>query len=221
MKIDNLSMTSSMAVSDTLNKSSYIRYIKETVLAMASSLEETGRFALERECIQHGKTSVYGHSIKVAETSLLISNMFGLRVDQKQLLKGALLHDYFLYDWHDPENGHPLHGISHPQTALENASSDFGLTDLEKDIIAHHMFPLTLHSPKSKEAWVVCIADKICAFAETVNRYTAVHQERRQGRRRRESVWRTGHCPGGNHRDGKHCGVFCSGRFVLNTEAAL
>ncbi len=138
---------------------------------MAKDLEDNGRLSHEKSCLQHGKTTVYGHSLNVAQMSLRLSGLLHMPVRQEEMLRGALLHDYFLYDWHDPSNGHPLHGISHAQTALENASEDFELSELEKDIITHHMFPLTLHPPRSREAWLVCFADKLCAFTETVNRF--------------------------------------------------
>ena len=45
----------------------------------------------------------------------------------------------------------------------------YGVTKKEIDIIIHHMFPLTCYIPRSKEARLLCIADKICAWGETVD----------------------------------------------------
>ena len=137
----------------------------------ANQLLSTSRFHMTKEFIQHGNITVYSHCYSVAVMSIKISNVLGIKVDKAALVRGALLHDYFLYDWHDRHNGHPLHGFSHPQTAYENAARDFDLSDLEKDIITHHMFPLTPHPPVSKEAWLVCMADKLCACAETIQRF--------------------------------------------------
>ena len=145
--------------------------ISDDIMAIADRLECEGRLHLEKDIRQHGKTSVYEHSLQVAQMSLHLARYMGMKVDRRKLIRGALLHDYFLYDWHDPGNGHPLHGFSHPQTAWENASTDYDPTDLEKAIITHHMFPLTLRPPHSQEAWIVCLADKICAFLETVQRF--------------------------------------------------
>ena len=82
-------------------------------------------------------------------------------------LRGALLHDYFLYDWHTPGAAQGLHGLTHPKAALKNAREDFDLTATEEDIILHHMFPLTPCPPASREGWLVCLADKYCALKET------------------------------------------------------
>jgi len=79
-----------------------------------------------------------------------------------------LLHDYFLYDWHDPDPSHRLHGFRHPFFALARAEEDFELTPRERNIIVRHMFPLVPVPPTCREAWIVCLADKWCALRETV-----------------------------------------------------
>ncbi len=53
---------------------------------------------------------------------------------------------------------------------LENAEKDYTLSPRVKNIIMRHMFPLTLVPPTCIEAWMVCIADKICAIEETLFR---------------------------------------------------
>jgi uncharacterized protein len=83
-------------------------------------------------------------------------------------VRGALLHDYFLYDWHVPAPEHNLHGFSHAGAALKNAKRDFEINRLEQDIIEKHMFPLNIRPPKYRESIIVCLADKLCATKETV-----------------------------------------------------
>ncbi|MEE1313907.1 MAG: HD domain-containing protein [Lachnospiraceae bacterium] len=120
----------------------------------------------EHQFIQHGKTTVYEHSVGVACLSVKISRCLHLNVDERALVRGALLHDYFLYDWHVPEKYHKWHGFRHPGFALKNARRDFLIGEIEKDIIKKHMFPLTVIPPCYKESLLVCIADKICALLE-------------------------------------------------------
>jgi uncharacterized protein len=121
--------------------------------------------------IQHGSTSVYEHSVNVACTSLkiafLLENVIHLQLDEHSLVRGALLHDYFLYDWHVNESWHKWHGFRHPFFALMNARKVCCLTPTEVDIILHHMFPLTLVPPHTLEGCIVMVADKICALYET------------------------------------------------------
>lgn len=120
-----------------------------------------------KQFIQHGDVSVYEHCINVAFFSLYLAKRFRLSVDRQSLVRGALLHDYFLYDWHENDPSHRLHGFHHARRALENACRDFPLNQREKDIIAKHMFPLNLRPPRYKESALVCAADKCCALLET------------------------------------------------------
>ncbi|MGI5893836.1 MAG: HD domain-containing protein [Candidatus Merdivicinus sp.] len=124
---------------------------------------------LEREFIQHGNVSVLEHSIHVAYLSLWLAYALRLEINTRALLRGALLHDYFLYDWHIPDPSHRLHGFRHAKFALKNAMRDFSLGKTECDIIARHMFPLNLTPPKYRESILVCLADKICAVCETMS----------------------------------------------------
>lgn len=127
-------------------------------------------FKSTRNYVQHGTIPVRRHCLDVAQHSLAINRKLGIHCQEKDLVRGALLHDYFLYDWHKKDSSHRLHGFFHPGKAYENAKRDVALTEIEGDIIKHHMFPLTVIPPKSKEAWIVCIADKICASEETLKR---------------------------------------------------
>ena len=136
---------------------------------MIRELTRDGRFSQQRHLYQHGTTTVLRHCVHVAAVSLLLAGALRLRVDKRALLRGALLHDYFLYDWHTPGAARGLHGLTHPKAALKNAREDFDLTATEEDIILHHMFPLTPRPPASREGWLVCLADKSCALKETLH----------------------------------------------------
>jgi len=137
----------------------------------ARQLAQAGRLDLTREFIQHGDVTVYAHVTSVARASLSFAEHLGragISIDRASLLRGALLHDYFLYDWHDPDPSHRLHGFRHPFFALARAEEDFELTPRERNIIVRHMFPLVPVPPTCREAWIVCLADKWCALRETV-----------------------------------------------------
>lgn len=126
-------------------------------------------FRSTREYLQHGNVTVSRHSINVAKYSLALSQRLHIPCNQRELIRGALLHDYFLYDWHSPDyiKPHKLHGFYHPGRALSNASKEYELTDREKDIIRKHMWPLTVVPPVYREGWIVTMADKWCSLMET------------------------------------------------------
>ena len=142
--------------------------------------EEDPRVQEMNNYIQHGCVTTYQHCRNVARVSFWINRRFHLGADETALAVGALLHDFYLYDWHHTvpfaeckgiRNIFKLHGFVHPLLARDNADRCFGLTPKEKNIICSHMWPLTLlHVPACREAVIVCIADKYCAVLEALYR---------------------------------------------------
>ena len=87
--------------------------IRRLVYAHGREILEHDHMAIERVCYQHGVVTTFAHSIRVACLSVWLADRLHLwnRVDLRSLIRAALLHDYFLYDWHDWDNGtHRLHG---------------------------------------------------------------------------------------------------------------
>ena len=124
-----------------------------------------------RRHIQHGNMTVHNHVIDVAGYSLLINKKLRIGCNKHDLIRGALLHDYFLYDWHDKEHipqRKRLHGFWHPGIALRNAEKEYELNDVQREIIRKHMWPLSVVPPTCREAWVVTTADKYCSLMETI-----------------------------------------------------
>lgn len=120
----------------------------------------------EKRFRQHGNVSVYAHSVSVAIMCVKIANRLPIKTDTKSLVRGALLHDYFLYDWHVADKSHRWHGFNHAKCALKNAEKDFLLNEIEENMIISHMFPLNLVLPKYRESIILCMADKLCATGE-------------------------------------------------------
>jgi uncharacterized protein len=137
---------------------------------LAKEILENEKFAPCRGFIQHGAISVYEHCRAVAELSFSLGES-SRGIDTRSLVRAALLHDFFLYDWHTPEKMWSLHGWTHPVTAAENARAAFGISDKEYSLIRTHMWPYTLfHPPKYREGWIICLADKIVSLQETIFR---------------------------------------------------
>lgn len=111
---------------------------------------------------QHGKKAAtrLEHSLYVAYISFLVSRR--LRLDFTATTRAALLHDFHF--------GNSEDGVKrlwqHPHAALENAEKKMDLSDVERDIIVKHMWPLTRPLPSHKETVVVSMADKLCALME-------------------------------------------------------
>lgn len=123
-------------------------------------------FQSMEQYIQHGTTTCREHCIRVSYLSYRICRKRGW--NYRSAARAALLHDLFLYDWHThaKETGNRFHGYTHPRVAMRNASCYFTLSEMEKDIILRHMWPLTPIPPKSREGFAIVYADKFCSSAE-------------------------------------------------------
>ncbi len=116
------------------------------------------------EYSQHMSTSRYQHSINVAYYAFLLGKKLKLNI--QDIVRAAMLHDFFLYNWRTEQPVKGNHVNVHPQQALLNAKTITEVTPLMEDVIVSHMWPIGTTRPKSKEAWVVSIADKIATILE-------------------------------------------------------
>ena len=119
-----------------------------------------------KEHLQHLKGSRYEHCYEVAYYTYVICKKLGL--DYISATRGAMLHDFYFYDWRNKgvEGQKKFHAYRHPRIALNNANENFDLSDLEKDIIVKHMWPLTIRFPRFSESYIVTFVDKYCAIKE-------------------------------------------------------
>lgn len=131
-------------------------------------LLEEKRIKEMQNYIQHGSISCLKHSISVAYYSFWLVRKLHIRCDEVALIRGAMLHDYFLYDWHENERWHKWHGFRHPNFALKNAMEDFDLNEVEQEIIKKHMWPLTIVPPTCREAWIVNGMDTCTSLMEVL-----------------------------------------------------
>ena len=144
-----------------LNNIEYMECVKDIL--------NSGIFQKLDGFVQHGCTSTMEHSIDVSYTTYLVCKKLGL--NYKSAARAALLHDFYLYDWHRPakEIGTHFHGFTHPYTAAKNAKKYFGITDKEAGMIKTHMFPFTPIPPHSREGWVLTMADKSISVNEIIS----------------------------------------------------
>ena len=135
----------------------------------------------------HHNSSIYHHVHDVAYFSYRISKF--LKLDYRSTARGALLHDFFLYDWrsHDVPDlpRKKFHGLAHPAIALINAKKHFPINEVEEDIIKKHMWPLTLMPPKYKESYIVSFADKYLSSKEFISEFKKRRTERKENKAHR------------------------------------
>lgn len=127
-----------------------------------------------KQYIQHGDVTTYQHCVDVAWQAFRMNRRLHMGVNEQDLVTACLLHDYYLYDWHN--HGDHLHGFHHPEIAARCAGEDFHVSEEVQEAIRSHMWPLTLSKlPSGKIAWLLTMSDKICSANETLFRRKRAH----------------------------------------------
>ena len=113
--------------------------------------------------VHHGLSRL-DHSLRVSYYSYIVCKI--LRLNYIDVARAGLLHDFFVTsDLTKKEQR--ISAFVHPRIALDNATNNFKLSELEKNIIVAHMFPLVPNIiPKYLETWIVSMVDKAVATYE-------------------------------------------------------
>ena len=146
--------------------------------ALVGDILASPEFQQMKDAKHHIRENTYDHSVKVAYLCYLHHKRFGTKVDLREFVRAALLHDFYLYDWHNGE--HKLHLFTHAGDALKNALKYYpDLTPMQKDVIARHMFPINIRPPKTQAGRIVCLYDKIVTLSDYFgkNRWKEAHPE--------------------------------------------
>jgi len=148
------------------------KFEEEQFYILADPILSNDKVQLMKSYIQHGRITTYDHVLSVSKTAFALNKRWGWNVNEKSLVTACLLHDFYLYDWHDARIDVPLkemHGFTHPFAACEMAIKEFDIDEDTQRAIQTHMWPLNITKiPKGKEAWLLCISDKMCALEETL-----------------------------------------------------
>ena len=152
---------------------------REQLYAILEKYDQNPKVQQMREFIQHGDVTTYQHCKNVVLVSCWLNHRLHLGADETSLAVSAFLHDFYLYDWHNCSNITHWHGFKHPLIARYNADAVFRLNEKERNIIQTHMWPLTITQlPRCREAYLVCLADKMSSSWETVMERRAKREAR-------------------------------------------
>ena len=122
-----------------------------------AKFQQLGRYT------HHFWTNRLMHSLNVSYLSWRMADLFG--ADASVAARAGLLHDFCLYDFHEKTPTGEHQAFYHPKVAAKNSKEVFQISEREWDAILSHMFPLG-PLPRNKEAWIIKVADKICALME-------------------------------------------------------
>lgn len=133
-----------------------------------------------KDISMHRGSNCYIHCFKVAKKAIKKS-LHRKDVKLEVVLVGAILHDYYLYDWRQDRSKLKKHGKNHPDVAINNAIKDFNISDDVKRVIKTHMWPINIKEyPNTKEAKIVSLSDKAVTIGEsfTSKRYKQKKREK-------------------------------------------
>lgn len=132
--------------------------------SIISDIKDHDEFQRTKEITHHGMNR-YDHSLRVSYYSYRLTKILGL--DSYKAARGALLHDFFFEENDSLTPKDKIHTmVEHPKYALENAEKYFSLSDIEKDIIVTHMFPVAPRVPRYMESWIVDLVDDVVSVFE-------------------------------------------------------
>lgn len=138
------------------NQAAYLRCVDDLIT--------TEQVESMKQWKHHFSVTTYDHSLFVSYVAFRMARRMGR--DYRMAARMGLLHDLYLYDSHD-RSAHPgSQCFDHPRAALRNAAQLVELSEKEANIIASHMWPLATTMPRSAEAVIVSVADKLCATLE-------------------------------------------------------
>lgn len=114
--------------------------------------------------VHHNCTNRYQHCLNVAWYTFLWCKKAGL--NYKSAARGAMCHDFYLYDNAQFYKTNMRHSVVHPRYALLNTRLHFETDPVMEDCIVHHMWPAGSGMPTTPEGMIVTLADKYCASVE-------------------------------------------------------
>ena len=132
--------------------------------ACVADLLDTPEVNSMKAITPHFFVNCYQHSLFVSYVAFRLARRWGL--DYVAAARAGLLHDLYLYDPKDKTQYEGNQCFAHPVAALKNASKLTELSEKEQNAIISHMWPLAKKMPRCREAFVVNLADKICATLE-------------------------------------------------------
>lgn len=137
--------------------------VSSAYLSEVRNILENEEFLSLSFYVHHQWTNRLMHSINVSYLSWIIARKLGC--DASAAARAGLLHDFCPYDFKEKTPTGEYQAFYHPKVAAKNSLEIFDISERERDAILTHMFPLG-PVPRNKEAWIITLADKICASVE-------------------------------------------------------
>ena len=148
---------------DTSHELQMIRKYGQDILTSEKFREAKGQ-------IHHYRTTVASHCLKTAVAGLKLCSILrriGISVDTRMVVRTALLHDLGMVGRSDLYRNNFECCLKHPgNSASISKQICKGIDEESLAAIESHMWPLSVRAPKTKEAAILCVADKIASVGD-------------------------------------------------------
>jgi uncharacterized protein len=149
-----------------------ISYELQMIREYGRDILASDKFREARGQIHHYRTTVASHSVSTAYAGIrmcLFLKRIGIKVDTRMVVRTALLHDLGMVGRNELYRSNYECCFRHPKESA--AISRQICSDIDEKSLAaikSHMWPLSVHMPGTKEAFVLCMADKIASVKDLV-----------------------------------------------------
>lgn len=149
--------------------------IYQTIYTYGTPVLQSELFAQAEQQTHHKCTTVALHSMRVAVVSIVLARLFS-GIDMNCLVTAALAHDFGILNRWQVFSGKHDCCYRHPIRTREILEREYPDTD-EKTMqaVESHMWPLAYTMPHSKEAAILCIADKLAACYDMIYGLWCLH----------------------------------------------
>ena len=139
------------------------------IIREGGDILESERFRKCQEIPHHKGTTVFRHSLEVAEYGLLLYEKgHDPGTDVRDVVRACLLHDIGMTDREIHESVSFVKAYTHPRRSAEIAEEEFGANRIQVDAILYHMWPICVIPPTTDVGWILLKADKHCARNDVI-----------------------------------------------------
>ena len=144
--------------------------LQQDIMAMGGDIVASDRFDRAQTVPHHAKgENIQTHSLETAGLALVIARLLerrGIMMNETDVVRASLLHDIGMTE--ERVSGRPSYvkAYSHPREGVRIAREEFSANKNQVNAIAHHMWPICIVPPRTREGWTVLAADKLCSMAE-------------------------------------------------------
>ena len=139
------------------------------ILEFGTDILRSERFQTAKQVKHHKKHTVADHSIRVAECALRMGDALkkkGIKVEDSDLVRGALLHDIGMTEEKVHESVSFVKCFTHPRMGARIAEREYGANKVQRNSIRRHMWPACIIPPLFAAGWIILAADKYCSVKE-------------------------------------------------------